>query len=292
MTQIKNRRLSAWIGSILFHTVVLFLILFWFSLPSANRDAPGDRFAIGIIVESGGGTQQQATTSPTDSHIADSELLEFVAKRFANPILALGREHGGGSPGEVAGELSEIPGGGIGAGRATTHVFGLGGEGRRFVYVFDRSASMDGRPMQMAKTELIRSLGVLDDSHQFNIIFYNHELERWQPRLTHATPVNKQNALHFIQSITAIGGTQHYRPLIEAINHRPDVIFFLTDGVEGLELTPGHLASIRRANSQGVQINVIEFGRGGFFERESPLLRQLATENHGEYLYRNVMRGL
>ena len=289
MTQLKNRKLPAWIGSILFHAVLLLLILYWFSLPSVNRDAPGERAAVGTIFFQSGGGAQQAETSPTDVQVADSELPEQITDQTAQTVLthtlAPGEDQGGGDPGTAtAGELSDIHGGSVGAGDATTHVFGLGGTGRHFVYVFDRSASMDGRPMQAARAELIRSLNALDDSHQFNIIFFNNDLTRWQPRLVPATGQNRLSAVRFVEGITAIGGTLPREPLLAAIGHQPDVIFFLTDGVERYELTHAHLEQIRRANNQRTQINVIEFG-GGFLSRPSPLLQQLAIENRGEHRF-------
>ena len=307
-------KLPAWIGSILFHTLLLLLILYWFSLPGTNRTAPGERSAAGTIsLQSGGNARQQAQTA--DADVADSELqdiaTELATQRTAttvldirpiNPVLAPGQMQGAVNPGfvaasELAGDFQNIPSGGVGnlTGETTVQLFGQSGKGTKFVYVFDRSASMDGQRMQMARAELIRSLDALGDSHQFNIIFYNHEVQVWRasPRsLIYATPTNKQSAIRFIEGIMPIGGTQHYHPLLEAIAHRPDVIFFLTDGEVHDDLTAVQLRQIEQANSRfgrGSQINVIQFGGGGFTERPSQMLQQLAEDNYGEYLYRNVL---
>src|SRR5262245_48566300 len=51
-----------------------------------------------------------------------------------------------------------------------TRVFGLRGNGSRFVYVFDRSSSMEGAPLSAAKRELIGSLQSLQSVHQFQVI--------------------------------------------------------------------------------------------------------------------------
>ena len=72
-------------------------------------------------------------------------------------------------------------------GYARTGVFGVIGEGHKFVYVFDRSGSMDGHggaPLAAAKAELIASLKDLGQMHQFQIIFYNE-----QPRIFSPTGV-------------------------------------------------------------------------------------------------------
>ena len=79
---------------------------------------------------------------------------------------------------------------------------------------------------------------------------------------------------------------------MEAINHRPDVIFFLTDGERQDDLTPLQLSNIERANSrigQGAQINVIQFGSGGFTDSLSVSLQQLADQNRGMLRYINVL---
>jgi len=298
-------------GSILFHTFLLLLLLFWFSLPSPQRGAPGERAASGmILLQSGGGSRQQAEAAPNETQSIDSELQELRAERIAAatlierpPALTLapGQNPGAAQPGGgVANELTEafrgVAGTGIGphTGEATVQLFGQQGRGRKFVYVFDHSGSMEGRRLQMAKAELLRSLEALEETHQFNIIFYNHGWQAFRPgrRLVFASPMEKQEARRYIESIVSTGGTQHYGALREAVAISPDVIFFLTDGESHDDLTPVQLEEIERANNRlgrGVQINVIQFGGGGFAERPSSRLRQLAEENHGGYEFHNVM---
>src|SRR5690606_11041779 len=76
---------------------------------------------------------------------------------------------------------------GEGRGRGQTRVFGLAGEGSKFVYVLDRSGSMtttfrvyakgrpvrDLTPLELAKAELLCSLRELAPEHEFQIVFYN-----------------------------------------------------------------------------------------------------------------------
>ena len=126
----------------------------------------------------------------------------------------------------------------IGGGKAKTYVFGVPGEGRKFVYVFDRSSSMndfDGRPIKAAKNQLLKSLKDLGQLHQFQIIFYNKKsriLNEHDPRILFANDQNKEMARRFVLGMEAFGGTDHMQALNLAINMRPDVIFFLTDAAE------------------------------------------------------------
>ena len=81
-------------------------------------------------------------------------------------------------------------------------MFGVSGEGHKFVYVFDRSGSMDGHggaPLAAAKAELISSLKDLGQVHQFQIIFYNEQPRIFSPtgvlgRLVFGTEQNKNLA--------------------------------------------------------------------------------------------------
>ena len=312
MIRINNRKVPAWIGSILFHTFLVLFLLYWFS-PGPDRGAPGERNAVGsIVLQSGGGTRQQAEAA-IHSQIAESDRVMDEWEPLTNADLSAlplpsnitpGRNQNVPTAGATSatGMTEMLQQGGLGRGignqlgEATVQVFGTGGKGTKFMYVFDHSASMENMPIRMAKAELIRSLDSLGDLHQFNILFYSSKgsYRLWQPgrRLPFATPTNKQNAILFIGSITAEGGTFHYDPLMEAINHRPDVIFFLTDGERQDDLTPLQLGNIERANSrigQGAQINVIQFGSGGLTDSPSASLQQLAIQNRGEHVYVNVI---
>jgi hypothetical protein len=174
-------------------------------------------------------------------------------------------------------------------------VFGLEGEGYKFVYVFDASASMasdEGRPLAAAKRELIASLEALGKTHQFQIIFYNEFQAVFNPtgvagRLFFATEPNKQAAGKFVSGVTASLSTDHYPALIKAIGMGPDVIFFLTDG-EDPALTGVELEKIARRNRGGSAIHVIQFGSSA--PTQNNWLMRLARQNAGQFSFFNVRR--
>ena len=306
MPQNENQKLPAWIGSIFFHAVVLLLVLLWFSASPTQKSAEGVRNAVGSIVIQPSSVGRQ-TDSSADLLADESERLtaELEALSSANlhtlpaiPALAPGPHQNVQNPGSASAtditESFQGTSGNVkaGAGEAIVKIFETEGKGTKFVYVFDCSGSMEGKRMQMAKAELIRSLDSLGDHHQFNIIFYCGTHQLWRPgrRLIFATEIEKRGAIRYIGGIIADGGTYHYQPLKEAIAHRPDVIFFLTDGEKQDDLTSAQLNDIERENSRfgrGTQINVIQFG-GGFTDSKSSVLEQLAVQNHGQYKYVNV----
>jgi hypothetical protein len=192
----------------------------------------------------------------------------------------------------VAGAISRVP---IETGRAYTSLFGVEAEGRRFVYVFDRSGSMGepaNRPLQAAKEELLRSLAKLDGLHQFFLVFYNEEPRVFNAagvrgRLVFATDENKKTARSFIDGIQAQGGTNHYEALLIAVRLRPDVIFVLTDGEQKDDLTGDELAHLKRLNEAVAQIHVIQFAGSPY---ASNSLAQLAQENRGRHTYLDIRK--
>jgi hypothetical protein len=178
-------------------------------------------------------------------------------------------------------------------GKKRLRVFNVQAEGNNFVFVFDKSDSMNEYnkiPFNSAKSELLRNIKELnDEKYKFNIIFYNDELHQWNNKgMLEATESNRKNAIDFIQSEIANGGTNHFQPLITAIKQKPDVIFFLTDGDDNDAINQIQLKEIKRINQiNKTQINVIQFGVGKY--RSSEFLIQLAKDNNGLYAYINVI---
>ena len=180
-----------------------------------------------------------------------------------------------------------------GIGKARTGVFGLEGEGYKFVYVFDRSASMDGykgAPLGVAKTQLLASLDDLGTTHQFQVIFYNDKPHVFSPtgvagRLVFGTDQNKALARQFIGSIIGSGATEHEKALKLAMAMAPDVIFFLTDAGDP-RLDSRQLADIGRLN-RGTSINTIEYGYGPQVDSDNFLVR-LAQANGGKHVYVDI----
>ena len=180
-------------------------------------------------------------------------------------------------------------------GKARTSLFGVVGEGYKFVYVFDRSGSMGGsgaNALRAVKAELLKSLEHLDTVHQFQIVFYNQRPVVFNPsgtpgRLAFATEQNKDRVRRFLDSIKAVGGTAHEEALKQAIGLQPDVIFFLTDA-DDPTLTPKQLEKIQHM-AAGIRINAIEFGSGPKPDGTS-FLAVLARQNAGGYAYVDISR--
>ena len=266
-----------------------------------HQEADGPRFE---GAEDAGASASGATSSGDESPKSLAEMLSgappvdpTAVLPSARPLLGLGALEGGamGAARAAPGGRAGAGGAGLPGGKARTGVFGVEGEGNKFVYVFDRSDSMGGsgrNALSAAKAELLSSLESLESTHQFQIIFYNHGLLKFNPsgnpdRLIFATEQNKAAARRFLDTVDADGGTNHELALSAALRLQPDVVFFLTDAEEP-KLYPNQLAKIHRL-AGGVTINAIEFGYGPQQDADNFLVR-LARENGGRHGYVDISR--
>ena len=175
-----------------------------------------------------------------------------------------------------------------------TSLFGIEAEGNKFVYVFDRSASMgsgSGSALALAKRELLASLADLKDTDQFQIIFYNERptamnLGRQYGGLLFADRQNQDLAEKYVRGIMADGGTRRGEAMEAALRLSPDVIFLLTDADQP-ELAAARLAQIKRMNGGRTSIHTIEFGLGAQANREN-YLSKIAHQNGGGYAYVDI----
>ncbi|MCH2200357.1 MAG: hypothetical protein MK102_00185 [Fuerstiella sp.] len=160
--------------------------------------------------------------------------------------------------------------------------------GRRFVYLIDTSGSMNnGGRMELAQSQLLASLRMLEAHQEFQVIFYGDVpiQMRLRGRATdvyRATSANLNLAKDAIEAVDSGGGTMHLPALLAALRLNPDVVYFLTDG-QNASLTRSDLRKLLRENSGGARVHVVEFAAGNPEFREPTWLQLLASETSGEY---------
>jgi len=306
-----RRVLPAWLSSMVLHAILLVLLVFLVqSVPRGVVEEP-DR-TTGIVLKHTTNTGEYYEGENVDIDVASDSASNSAPADLATalpsendspqdassflPDISIG---GGPAGGTVSGGGLRLNGTGTGTnnldgGKVRTGVFGITGEGYKFVYVFDVSDSMnghEGRPLAAAKRELSESLKSLGKLQQFQIIFYNEYENIFNPtlpgRLFFATDENKNTAEEFIHRITADGTTRHLEPLLTAVDMGPDIIFFLTDGTNP-KLHAEDLRRIERRNAGRAAINVIQFGTE--YDSGGSWLKRLARENRGEYVFFNLNR--
>ncbi len=304
-----SRHVPAWLLSCCLHTLLFVLLALWFHWAPRGASSQPDR--------SGGIVLVQADTEVTE-YLSEGDFAEESIRAVENsaqpPPLPTADERPPDLPGM---DLSAIDIAASGAdpsaalpnagdlreplranrqvgGKVTTQVFGVTGTGTRFVYVFDRSASMsdyNNKPLRAAQQQLVASLRTLNETCQFQVIFYNHEPQLFSPtggppRMFFATEENRLAAERYIHSMVPTGGTDHLAALKSAFSISPDVIFMLTDAEGGL--SPADMADLTRRNRTGAVVNLIEFGVGQrrMVDRS---LERFALESGGQYLYKNIL---
>jgi len=191
---------------------------------------------------------------------------------------------GGGSGGGSRGGIGR----GVGPG---TEFFGAKEHATSFAYVIDCSGSMATRnALNVAKRELLASLGQLSSNAQFAVVFYNLKATvfsdpQGNQGLMAATPVNKSRVRTQLDTVVPDGGTDHMLALRAALAIHPEVIFFLTDA----DLMTNTDASEILAEAGKTRIQAVEFGRGAELGGSGPL-RRLASSTGGSYRYLDVTR--
>lgn len=312
-----RRVVPAWLMSVFLHVFLLTTAAILMAVQPRGSGAPQERLAGIAVVErlpdrdvyKTPDERSEPVENPTDAEDSQAAMAAAPPAAAEAPLdlegalaelTAAPMPSASGTVGDaMAATESALPGTGPlgdgGAQQTTTKVFGISGTGSRFVYVFDRSDSMNGyggAPLRAAKRELISSLRTLTEQQRFQIVFYNNRPKPFVLRgvgggMMEANKSNKLRAETYVENITAFGGTQHEGALRLALKMQPDVIFFLTDA-RIPRLTDRDLREIRaRARQAGTAIHAIEFGGSGP-PGEINFLQKLAEQNAGQYRFVDV----
>ncbi len=163
------------------------------------------------------------------------------------------------------------------------------------VFVLDDSGSMswDDKIIQ-AKDALKWILNKLSSQDRFNIVNFDSSVRCFSNNLENADETKVTEAIDYVDSIKANGGTNINDALLKACDlfktleetSRPRIIFFLTDGqaTVGTTDTESILSNVNNANIEGgVDASIYVFGVG--YDVNTHLLDQLANNNHGERVY-------
>lgn len=242
------------------------------------------------------GAEPNASKAADDAGSAPIDLSELTKDLVGYSAESSGSNTGLGKVAEGLAGVGSKGNTDTGSGGTTTATFmGLRGTGSNFVYVLDRSASMEefqGAPMRFAKAELLKSVASLGERNQFQIVFYNESpgsLSNGSAagRLLAANETNKEKASRFVKAIRPSGGTEHIPGLKMGLSFAPDVLFFLTDAAEP-SLSESQLVEIQtRAERSMTTIHTIQFNRGEA-PNDGTWIRELAERNRGTYRYVDI----
>ena len=161
---------------------------------------------------------------------------------------------------------------------------GIQSVGQRFCIIADHSGSMAGNKLEHVKAEVLRTLANMKGAAKFYIIFFDDRAMplpggRWMEGRRDVPKVAP-----WVNGVQASGGTEPL-PAFEAafeLNPRPDVIFFMTDGIFARDV-PDEIAKLNQpagARERTIIHTIAFVDRGG-----EVLLRQIAAQSGGKFNY-------
>ncbi|WP_438752755.1 marine proteobacterial sortase target protein [Pararhizobium sp. O133] len=113
---------------------------------------------------------------------------------------------------------------------------------REVLFVIDNSGSMAGPSIEQARDSLALAISKLRPEDRFNVIRFDDTMSLHFPSLVQATPDKREDAIAFVRSLTADGGTEMLPALEAALRTQGSVapgalrqVVFLTDGAIGNE---------------------------------------------------------
>ncbi len=155
--------------------------------------------------------------------------------------------------------------------------FGLRAEGKVFIFVVDRSGSMDdGDRLDRAKRELIRAIGAMQPPQRFQVIFYNDRATPMPGDLPKPANYPSRNQLaRWLNRIVAEGGTDPRDAMALALGLRPDAVFLLSDGA----FPEGTASAITALNRHKTPIHCVDLAGGAGGDD----LKVIARDSGGQY---------
>jgi len=183
---------------------------------------------------------------------------------------------------------------------------------RETIFIIDTSGSMGGESIQQAKASLVFAINKLSEHQRFNIIEFNSIHRELFTQSQNVSFETKQQALDFVKSLQADGGTEMGPALRVALTMPTDPeylrqIIFITDGAVGNENELFNIIHQLLGNSRLFTVGIgsapnslfmkkaAEFGRGTqtsinqldqvnqemtklFSQLEKPLLRDIQLQ--------------
>jgi hypothetical protein len=143
---------------------------------------------------------------------------------------------------------------------------------------------MKARKIDILKKELVRVLRKLPPDAAINILTFHRTFGAWQKQLQPLAGPGRAKAISYVEGLQTGVGTNVFDTLESALkDRRIDTIYLLTDGLPTAGRITDRKAILEEIRTQnrvrGATIHCIAFGE------ESPLLKDLAADNGGEYRF-------
>ncbi|KAJ8046225.1 Inter-alpha-trypsin inhibitor heavy chain H3 [Holothuria leucospilota] len=158
------------------------------------------------------------------------------------------------------------------------------------VFVIDVSGSMSGSKIEQTKLAMSTIIDEIRDFDRFNIISFSTETRIWKENLVEASGQNKEEALTFVNSLNAIGGTDIYQGVMEAVRKLQELedtssreafpmIVLLTDGEPTSGVT--NTEEIVKLTTDAIHGKIALFSLAFGEDADYDLLEKLSGNNNG-----------
>ncbi len=216
------------------------------------------------------------------------------------------------SPVSLAHLVSSVSMGGDGKGPSVgaTSFMGQKASGSRIAFIIDYSKSMKPDQLGVMKHELYSAISKIGDSAMVSVLFFSGpvwrpeqdgELQKqeWQnegfhhywvkegrkapePKYFVANSTNLEAMKRYIYETPTTAGTDWYNPFSYslALNPRPNVIFFMTDGSTSKTSIDRTMALVKELPPGSVQINTVALGLS---EKQALPLQEIAEITGGSF---------
>jgi Ca-activated chloride channel homolog len=133
---------------------------------------------------------------------------------------------------------------------------------RDLIVLLDTSGSMVGEPLDQARRVVSALVGTLDDRDQLELVEFSSQARRWKPGALPATAKNRADALAWLASLRASGGTEMREGIYEALRtvraESQRQVVLVTDGQIGFEREV--IATIGARLPAGSRLHVVGVG--------------------------------
>ncbi len=163
----------------------------------------------------------------------------------------------------------------------------------RLVFLIDKSGSMYGGQLEMAKNALVKSLEAMEGKGKFYVYFFNSFSDAMRlsgtrsPVMLDANAANIGKVGAWIDSRLARGGTNPSDSLKSAFTHKPTELFLLTDGEFRTRKGDPKIGTLLQSlnSSKETRINTLAVGDPLRGTPAEAALMIIAKENGGTYTF-------
>ena len=151
---------------------------------------------------------------------------------------------------------------------------------RELTLVLDRSGSMNGEKIEQVREAALEIVAGLDDGESFNIIDFSDSVGHFSKEPVIKSQATSDAARAYIKHIRAMGGTDIYGALSEALRPKPaegflPLVLFLTDGMPTVGQTSETAIRDLSVKANPYDRRIFTFGVG--LDVNTPLLDRLAS---------------